>query len=70
MPTICKTCQMKFNCPEYSRSIISENAYWDLECKAEECKEKERIETLKKQIKKGCDKCSQWDEYYGCCKCE
>ena len=32
--------------------------------------EKERIKTIEKQIKKGCDKCSQWDEYFGCDKCE
>lgn len=40
MPTICETCPMQFNCSEYSRSIISESAYWDLECKAKECEEK------------------------------
>ena len=37
---------------------------------AYELKEKERLEVLERQIKKGCDKCSQWDEYWGCNKCE
>lgn len=33
-------------------------------------KEKERIKMLENQAKKGCLKCSQWDEYFGCTKCE
>lgn len=32
-------------------------------------KEKERINNRQKEIKKGCDKCSQWDEYFGCSRC-
>lgn len=32
-------------------------------------KEQKRLEALQEQIKKGCDKCSQWNEYYGCDKC-
>lgn len=33
-------------------------------------KEQERVNIIEEQIKKGCDKCSQWDEYFGCDKCE
>ena len=36
----------------------------------QEIKEKARREMIAEQIKKGCEKCSQWDEYFGCCKCE
>ena len=32
--------------------------------------EKERIERLQEQLKKGCGNCSQWDSYWGCSKCE
>ena len=32
--------------------------------------EKRRVEMLEKQIKMGCSKCSQWDSYWGCTKCE
>lgn len=32
--------------------------------------EEARKEMIGSQIKKGCDKCSQWDEYFGCDKCE
>lgn len=32
-------------------------------------KEQKRLELLQEQIKKGCNKCSQWNEYYGCDKC-
>jgi hypothetical protein len=37
----------------------------------EELEEKEshRKERIEEQIKMGCDKCSQWDEYFGCDKC-
>ena len=35
-----------------------------------EQEEKRRIAMIENQIKKGCDKCSQWDEYFGCDKCE
>jgi len=31
--------------------------------------EKERLEMIERQIKMGCNKCSQWDEYWGCDKC-
>ena len=31
----------------------------------EEAKEKARKEMIAEQIKKGCDKCSQWDEHFG-----
>lgn len=33
-------------------------------------KETARLKMIAEQIKKGCDKCSQWDEYSGCDKCE
>jgi hypothetical protein len=33
-------------------------------------KEQNRIIEIQSEIKKGCDKCSQWDEYFGCCKCD
>ena len=36
----------------------------------QEEKEKARKEMIAEQIKKGCNKCSQWDEYFGCCRCE
>lgn len=32
--------------------------------------EEERVKILEEQIRKGCDKCSQWDSYWGCTKCE
>ncbi len=32
--------------------------------------EQKRLTMLVEQIVKGCDKCSQWDSYYGCDKCE
>ena len=32
-------------------------------------KEQKRIAVLQEQINKGCNKCSQWNEYYGCDKC-
>lgn len=32
--------------------------------------EEERKAFITSQIKKGCDKCSQWDDYWGCNKCE
>lgn len=32
--------------------------------------EKCRKQMIENQIRKGCDKCSQWDEYFGCDKCE
>jgi len=32
-------------------------------------REEKRKEIISSQIKKGCDKCSQWDEYFGCDKC-
>lgn len=35
----------------------------------QEIKEKIRQKIIAEQIKKGCDKCSQWDEYFGCDKC-
>ena len=35
-----------------------------------EQREEERKEIISAQIKKGCDKCSQWNEYFGCDKCE
>ena len=35
-----------------------------------QAEEKRRKEMLTEQIKKGCDRCSQWDEYFGCNKCE
>ncbi len=38
--------------------------------KEQEEKEKERLNRLNVQIKKGCNRCSQWDDYYGCDKCE
>ena len=28
-----------------------------------------RQKMIAEQIRKGCDKCSQWDEYFGCDKC-
>jgi len=34
--------------------------------KQEEC----RINNVNNGIKKGCENCSQWDEYWGCNKCE
>jgi hypothetical protein len=33
-------------------------------------KEQKRIKEIQSEIQKGCDKCSQWDEYFGCCKCQ
>jgi len=33
-------------------------------------REEERKTIISSQIKKGCNKCSQWNEYYGCDKCE
>ena len=33
-------------------------------------KEEQRLKMLQLQINMGCDKCSQWDEYYGCNKCD
>lgn len=33
-------------------------------------REEARKEMIASQIAKGCDKCSQWDEYFGCDKCE
>lgn len=33
-------------------------------------REEERREMISSQISKRCDKCSQWDEYYGCDRCE
>lgn len=35
-----------------------------------QAEEKARKEILTEQIKKGCDQCSQWNEYFGCDKCE
>ena len=32
--------------------------------------EEERQKMIAEQIRKGCDKCSQWDSYWGCDKCE
>ena len=32
--------------------------------------EQKRLAMLAEQIAKGCNKCSQWDSYYGCDKCE
>ena len=32
--------------------------------------EEERLKMISHQIEMGCDKCSQWDEYHGCNKCE
>ena len=29
-----------------------------------------RQKMISEQIKRGCNKCSQWDDYYGCTKCE
>lgn len=31
--------------------------------------EEERQKMIASQIRKGCDKCSQWDSYWGCDKC-
>ena len=31
--------------------------------------EEARKEMIASQISKGCNKCSQWDEYFGCDKC-
>ena len=33
-------------------------------------REEKRKEMISSQIRKGCDKCSQWDDYWGCDKCE
>lgn len=33
-------------------------------------REAKRIKRIQEQIKRGCDKCSQWDDYNGCDKCE
>ncbi len=33
-------------------------------------REKTRLETIQKGINMGCDKCSHWDSYYGCDRCE
>lgn len=33
-------------------------------------KEETRKKMIASQIGKGCDKCSQWDEYFGCDKCK
>ena len=33
-------------------------------------KEQNRLKILQEQINKGCDHCSQWDDYFGCDKCE
>ena len=33
-------------------------------------KEKERIKARQEEIKKGCSKCSQLDEHFGCNKCK
>ena len=33
-------------------------------------KENDRQKMIAEQIRRGCDKCSQWDEYFGCCKCD
>ena len=32
--------------------------------------EEARKQMISSQIEKGCNKCSQWDEYFGCDKCE
>ena len=32
--------------------------------------EEDRKKMIASQIRKGCDKCSQWDDYWGCTKCE
>ena len=32
--------------------------------------EERRKQNVADGISKGCDKCSQWDEYWGCNKCE
>lgn len=32
--------------------------------------EEKRIKIIQEGMQKGCDKCSQWDEYFGCCKCQ
>jgi len=32
--------------------------------------EKDRLEALQPNIKMGCEKCSQFDEIFGCSKCE
>lgn len=37
---------------------------------AEIRKNTERLKQLEEQLSKGCGKCSQWNEYYGCRKCE
>lgn len=44
----------------------------DIEKFIQEMQEKEeaRQKMIAEQIKKGCDRCSQWDEYFGCDKCE
>ena len=31
--------------------------------------EEKRKQFVAEQIRKGCDKCSQWDDYWGCDKC-
>lgn len=36
----------------------------------DEEKEKARQEMIASQIRKGCYNCSQWDDYWGCTKCE
>jgi hypothetical protein len=33
-------------------------------------KEQKRLQIIQEQINKGCSHCSQWDEYWGCDKCE
>lgn len=33
-------------------------------------KEEDRKEMIASQIRKGCYNCSQWDDYWGCTKCE
>ena len=35
-----------------------------------EKEEKERQNLISNQIRKGCEKCSQWDSYWGCDRCE
>ena len=46
------------------------NKDWEEFLKNLRKEEEERLKRRAEEIQMGCDKCSQWDEYFGCRKCK